>query len=228
MPALILIHGALGAADQFEPWLPLLRPHFDVHVLELEGHGAQPFADRPFHIDHFADNLADLIAAKGLQSASIFGYSMGGYVAMRQALRAPGSIGRIFTFATKLAWSPETAAKEAKMLDPDTIAAKVPKFAAQLEARHHGNDWRGHLARTAALMQGLGAEPLLQAAEFAALDIPVRMGIGDRDNMVSLEETIAAYRALPQGQLFVMPGTGHPIERIDATRICAELIAFLG
>lgn len=228
MPALILIHGALGAADQFEPWLPLLRPHFDVYVLELEGHGAQAFADRPFHIDHFADNLADLIAAKGLQGASIFGYSMGGYVAMRQALRAPSSIGRIFTFATKLAWSPETAAKEAKMLDPEAILAKVPKFAAQLEARHHGNDWRTHLAKTAALMQGLGAAPLLQAAEFAALDLPVRMGIGDRDNMVSLEETIAAYHALPQGQLFVMPGTGHPIERMDAARICAEIIAFLG
>jgi pimeloyl-ACP methyl ester carboxylesterase len=228
MTELVLLHGALGAAAQFEPWLPLLVPHFNVHVLDFEGHGARPFADRPFHIDHFADNLAELLAERGLAGAHVFGYSMGGYVAMRQALRAPGSIGRIFTFATKLAWDADTAAKEARMLDPDTIAAKVPKFAAQLEARHHGNDWRGHLARTAELMRGLGARPLLQAEEFAALDIPVRLGIGDKDNMVSLEETIGAYRALPQGQLFVMPGTGHPLERIDAARICAEIVGFLG
>jgi pimeloyl-ACP methyl ester carboxylesterase len=228
MPALVLLHGALGASTQFDAWLPLLAPHFDVHVLDFEGHGAQPFADRPFHIDHFADNLAELLDAKGLTGAHVFGYSMGGYVAMHLAGRAPGSIGRLFTFATKLAWDEVTAAKEAAMLDPDTILAKVPKFAAQLEARHHGNDWRMHLARTAELMLDLGARPLLRAGQFAALDFPVRLGLGDRDNMVSLDETVAAYRHLPQGQLFVMPGTGHPIERIDPARICAEIISFLG
>jgi pimeloyl-ACP methyl ester carboxylesterase len=226
MTDLVLLHGALGAASQFTPWLPLLEPHFRVHVLDFEGHGARAFEERPFHIDHFADNLAALLADQGLNGAHIFGYSMGGYVAMRQALRAPGSIGRLLTFATKLAWDAPTAAKEALLLDPDTLLAKVPKFAAQLEARHHGNDWRLHLNRTAALMRGLGDAPLLQAADFADLDIPIRLGIGDRDNMVTLEETVAVYRQLPQGQLWVMPGTGHPMERIDPIRICAEMVGF--
>ncbi|HEX2900608.1 MAG TPA: alpha/beta hydrolase, partial [Bacteroidia bacterium] len=51
------------------------------------------------------------------------------------------------------------------------------------------------------------------------IQIPIRIGIGDRDTMVSLEETISAYRLLPNAQLFVMPNTPHPIEKIDVGRI---------
>jgi pimeloyl-ACP methyl ester carboxylesterase len=227
-PPLILLHGALGSKAQFESWLPLLERAFRVHTLDFEGHGSQPFADRPFAIAHFADNLEAYITANDLAPAHVFGYSMGGYVALYLARRKPALLGRIFTFATKLDWNPETAAREAKMLDVHTILEKVPRFAQSLEARHFGNDWKQHLAHTADMMRALGAAPALTGDDFAALNLPVRMGLGDRDTMVSLEETVAAYRKLPQGQLFVMPGTPHPIEKIDPLLMCREIETYLG
>jgi pimeloyl-ACP methyl ester carboxylesterase len=213
-PDLILLHGALGSAAQFDPWLPLLTPDYEVHTLDFEGHGAQPFADRPFAIPHFAENLQTLIAERGLVAPRVFGYSMGGYVALYLARHQPGLLGRIITLATKFDWHPAGAAAEVKRLDPSTMRAKVPQFAAQLAARHHGNDWEQHLAKTAALMLGLGDAPALTVADFAALQVPVRLGLGDRDKMVTLEETVAAYRQLPQGELYVLPGTGHLLEGV--------------
>ncbi len=220
---LILLHGALGAKAQFGPWIPMLEDKFEVHTLDFEGHGTQPFAARPFAIAHFAENLEQYILGKGLHQPHIFGYSMGGYVALYLAVRKPELLGKIFTFATKLAWTPEGAAKEVKMLDIATILEKVPKFAQMLEVRHHGNDWQQHLTRTAEMMIGLGSAPALTNDDFPKIQNPVRMGIGDRDTMVSLEETIAAYRQLPQAQLFVMPNTPHPIEKIDVSRIVAVI-----
>lgn len=225
---LILLHGALGAQSQFTPWLPLLEPHFELHLLEFEGHGGQPFADRPFAIAHFAENLEAYIAQHGLERPNIFGYSMGGYVALWLSLRRPELIGKLFTFATKLDWNPAGAAKEVKMLDIATILDKVPKFATMLEARHHGNDWKEHLARTAAMMLAMGNEPPLTAEDFSKLTIPVRMGIGDRDTMVTLEETIAAYRAIPGAELFVMPNAPHPIEKLDAGRMAGVIREYFG
>jgi pimeloyl-ACP methyl ester carboxylesterase len=218
-PQLILLHGALGAQSQFTPWLPLLADAFEVHSLDFEGHGAQTFADRPFAISHFAENLERYILENRLQQPHIFGYSMGGYVALYLAVRKPELLGKIFTFATKLAWTPEGAAKEVKMLDVATILEKVPKFAQMLASRHHGNDWQQHLSRTAEMMIGLGNAPALANEDFPKIQIPVRMGIGDRDMMVTLEETIAAYRLLPNAELFVMPNTPHPIEKINVERI---------
>ena len=220
---LVLLHGAVGSSAQFASWVPLLETQFKVHTLDFEGHGARAFGARPFHIDHFAENLSDYLRANGLEGANVFGYSMGGYVAMRLARLQPGSIGKLFTFATKLNWTVEGAAKEAKMLDAEVIELKVPKFAAALAERHHGNDWKEHLRRTAEMMHGLGAKPLLGPEDFAALDFPVRMGLGDRDNMVSLEETAGAYRMLPQGELIVLPGMGHSIEKLGVERMCGEV-----
>ncbi len=225
-PHLLLLHGALGAQSQFGPWLPLLQGHFQLHTLDFEGHGTQPFAGRPFAIAHFAENLENYIEARGLQSLHVFGYSMGGYVALYLARRRPDLVGSIFTWATKLDWHPQGAVHEAKMLDVATILEKVPKFAQMLQARHHGNDWQQHLALTAAMMLQLGNEPALTHDDIAAVTAPVRMGIGDRDTMVTLEETIAAYRQLQQGQLIVLPHTPHPIEKIDPAYICKEIIAY--
>jgi pimeloyl-ACP methyl ester carboxylesterase len=223
---LLLLHGALGASEQFQPWMPLLSPHFSLHILDFEGHGAMPFADRPFEIDHFVQNVLDYLDANGLEKVDIFGYSMGGYVALRLSLLHPERVGKIFTFATKLAWTPESAAKETKMLEPESILAKVPKFAEMLAARHHGNDWKGHLQRTAEMMLALGKAPLLQTAEFSAITHTVRMGLGDRDTMVSLDETANAYRQLPNASLIVLPNTPHPIEKTNSHRMCAEIKEF--
>ena len=138
-----------------------------------------------------------------MTQVQVFGYSMGGYVAMYLARRKPALFGKIFTFATKLDWNPQGAAREVRMLDVPTILEKVPKFAQMLADHHHGNDWQEHLQRTAAMMLQLGEQPALMEDDFAALEMPVRMGIGDRDTMVTLEETIAAYRRLPNGQLLL-------------------------
>lgn len=222
-PSLLLLHGALGSQSQFDAWLPHLETDFEVHRLDFEGHGAQAFPDRPFAIAHFAENVATYMVAHGLERPAVFGYSMGGYVALYLSLRQPGLMGKLFTFATKLDWNPQGAAREVKLLDVATILEKVPKFAEMLAARHHGNDWQQHLARTARMMLEMGDHPPLTLDDYGQVALPVRMGMGDHDTMVTLEETIAAYRCMAHAELYVMPGTPHPIEKINVARMCREI-----
>lgn len=223
---LLLLHGALGSASQFTAWKLELEPNFEVHTMDFQGHGGAAFPEGPFRIEAFAEDLKEYLTTHQLEPVDIFGYSMGGYVALYLAQQAPELINRIFTFATKFDWQPETAAKEVKMLDPDTIAAKVPHFAKMLEERHHGNEWRGHLERTAEMMIDLGNSPRLNESEFQTIQHPVRMGLGDRDRMVSLDETIHAYKQLPNSELVVLPGTPHPIEKINLNRIKPLILDF--
>lgn len=223
---LLLLHGALGAVSQFESWIPVLEKHYEVHTLDFEGHGSQAFPEGPFRIEAFSENLRSYIESYGLGPVDIFGYSMGGYVALYLARQKPELINRVFTFATKLDWKPETSAKEVKMLDPDTIQNKVPHFAKMLEARHHGNEWRGHLERTAEMMIDLGNSPRLNQEDFEQIETPVRMGLGDRDRMVSLDETYRTYRALANSEFVVLPGTPHPIEKIRLARLLPFIVDF--
>jgi pimeloyl-ACP methyl ester carboxylesterase len=187
-----------------------------VHVVELEGHGATPARGWPFAMAHFVENVVDALDARGVDRATLFGYSMGGYVALLLAAARPERVGRVVTLGTKFRWDPETAAREARRLDPASIRAKVPRFADALAARHAGaGGWEAVLERTAALLRGLGDDPPLTDAVLGGIRCPVRVVVGDRDATVSVEETAGAYRALGDGELAVLPRTPHPIEQLD-------------
>jgi len=228
MRPIILLHGAIGAADQLQPLAALLQQKgFVPHLFNFSGHGGKQMHEAGFGMEVFIAELQQYILEHNLQQPDIFGYSMGGYVALALAARAPQLVGRIAMLATKFAWDPETAAKEIKMLDPVTIREKVPKFAAALEQRH-GANWESLMQHTAQMMLDLGNQPLLNETVLAHIQLPVLLGIGDRDNMVSLDETLAIYKTLPQAQLYMLPGTKHPIETVNIDMLITLLTAFLG
>lgn len=228
MPDLLLLHGALGAASTLHPLQQLLAADHIVHTLDFSGHGGKALPQASFRIELFAEDVLRYLDQHRLQQVAIFGYSMGGYVALYLALRHPDRVSSIFTLATKFAWSAETAAKEVKMLQPEKVQEKVPAFAAVLANRHQPQDWQEVMRRTADMMQHLGSQPLLTEETLSRLAIPVRVSVGDRDNMVSLQETAWAYEHLPDAELQVFPGTQHPLEKVDLGQLQHEIRQFFG
>jgi pimeloyl-ACP methyl ester carboxylesterase len=219
----LVVHGALGSASQLEPLRRALGASHDAECVELEGHGSTPPAGDRFSMTRFVEN----IQSKLTDRAFVFAYSMGGYAALLLAAREPERVAGVITLGTKLAWSPEVAAKEVGRLDPGTIRARVPKFAGQLEERHRGaGGWETVLAKTAALMTDLGSHPLVDDLVLASIGVPVRLMVGDRDTLVTMEETAAAARKIPKGELAVLPATPHPIEQVRPGLILDQLADF--
>ena len=114
------------------------------------------------------------------------------------------------------------------MLDAKKIEEKVPAFAQQLSEKHSAAGWKNVLEKTAEMMLEMGRNNPIHAELLAKLALPVRLGLGDHDNMVSIEETIAIFRQIPGAELFVMPATQHPIEKIPPTKIAGEILSFMG
>ncbi len=223
MKHIVLLHGAIGAADQLAPLeIAFMQKQFTVHRFSFSGHGNMPFQEQ-FGIEQFAGELEQFIKEKHLEQPAIFGYSMGGYVALYLAKVKPGLLSTVITLGTKFAWSPEIAAKEIKMLDANTIIEKVPKFAEALKARH-GAEWQTLLQKTANMMTGLGNSPALTNEDFAQLDHKVLLGLADHDTMVSLDETLHVFKVLKQADLYMLPRTKHPIETVNPT-LLAEIIS---
>jgi pimeloyl-ACP methyl ester carboxylesterase len=220
----VLLHGALGAARQLDPLADALRSTFRVHQLDFEGHAAAPPRDRPFRMQHFAENVIELLERGGIEAAALFGYSMGGYVSLYLAAERPELVESVATLGTKFRWDPATAAREAGRLDPNAIRAKVPRFAETLAARHTvAGGWEGVLARTADLLRNLGDHPPLTDAVIARIRQPVRVIVGDRDNTVTVDESEDVARRLPHGSLTVLPDTPHPIEQVDIGLLVSAL-----
>ncbi|MEY8759908.1 alpha/beta fold hydrolase [Chryseobacterium tongliaoense] len=216
MKNLLLLHGALGHSEIFIPYLQKLSGYFNVHTPLFSGHGDMDLPEDGLTIEKYTGELAEYCKQENLNEVHIFGHSMGGYVALCYALKHPENVNSIMTLGTKFDWTEEQAVKESKMLDPETILSKIPKYAEQLEAQH-GSQWKQLLPAIADMMIALGKNPPLKNDYLSTISIPVQIMIGDKDNMVSLEESAGVYRAIPNAKLAVLPDTKHPMDKVRPT-----------
>lgn len=224
----MLLHGALGSKSQFSSLISLLEETFHIHTLDFEGHGSSPLRDRAFRDEHFAENVLDYLNENSIQSVSVFGYSMGGHVGLYLARKHPARIHRIFTLATKFLWTPENIDREASSLDAEKILKRAPHFAKVLQDRHAVSGWKNVLQKTREMFYEFRESNSLPIEELRQIHHVVRIGVGDRDSMVNIEESVQVYRSLPQGELQIFPNTPHPLEKVPVSYLVSSMVGFFG
>jgi pimeloyl-ACP methyl ester carboxylesterase len=223
MIPLIILHGALGSKVQLEP----VKNHFalsgrEVYSLNFSGHGGAAF-ESAFGIEQFAQDVASFFKTNNIQHADIFGYSMGGYVALWFAYLYPEQVSEIITLGTKFDWSPESAEKEVKKLNAEKILEKVPAFARILEHRHSPNDWKVLLSKTSEMMLGLGRSPLLTPEVLKSIKTNALILLGDQDDMADKNYSEEVAKWLPNGNFKALVNTPHPIEKVNLEYLSNEL-----
>ena len=226
MQNLILLHGALGSQQRFDVLKNLLSNSFNVHTLNFSGHGGKPLPDDKLSIPLFAEELKQFITTNNLAPAHIFGYSMGGYIALYLAHEQPALINNIATLATKFAWSPASAQAEAQMLNPEKMEEKIPAFAQQLKTIHQPTDWKLLVNAIAGMMLDLGNALALTDEMFKHIQQKVLLMVGDNDKMVSIAETEHVYTLLPISAFEILENTPHPFEKVNAELLRDKLVEF--
>ncbi|NRF94380.1 alpha/beta fold hydrolase [Paenibacillus frigoriresistens] len=93
---LILLHGTGGHLEAYSRNIVEHAKHFHVYAIDMIGHG---FTDKPFDKDYdipvYTKHLKDFMDAVGIDSASISGESLGGWVAAWFAWEYPEKINKI-------------------------------------------------------------------------------------------------------------------------------------
>jgi pimeloyl-ACP methyl ester carboxylesterase len=93
-PPVVLLHGLFGAARNFGSVQRALASRFRVVALDMRNHGDSPHGADMRYPSQAAD-VAETLAAMGIQRASIIGHSMGGKAAMALALTFPDVVARV-------------------------------------------------------------------------------------------------------------------------------------
>jgi pimeloyl-ACP methyl ester carboxylesterase len=227
MKTIVLLHGAMGSEVQLHSLRKQLEGDYAVHLFNFSGHGGKPFS-KEFSIPSFASELIAFCEVHQLNEIHLFGYSMGGYVALYIARNHPHLVSSIITLGTKIFWDKEVAAKEVATMQPVIIEQKVPAFAQRLQQMHSPNDWKDLMTKTGKMLIEMGEHNPLQMEDYQYITTPVLLMLGDRDKMVSLDETVTAFKHLPNSHLAVLPATPHPIEKVDVELLAFHINKFLG
>ncbi|MFN5182538.1 MAG: alpha/beta fold hydrolase [Bacteroidota bacterium] len=226
MIPLLLLHGLMGSKDQFETLEKKISGDFQVISINFSGHGMAEFYFPEFSVQAFAEQIIAYIDSKGIEKINLFGYSIGGYIAVYLARYYSDRINKIITLGTKFEWNPTEAEKEVKLLDSEMLESKFPTFAEALIERHGERKWKLLLEKTSQLIIALGDEPALIENQFSNLEHSVRIIVGDRDRLVSVEESLRISRIFKNGSLSVLPETRHPFESVNEAYLAFEMKNF--
>jgi pimeloyl-ACP methyl ester carboxylesterase len=227
MKEILFLHGALGSKEQFENLDSALRDKFKIHTLNFSGHGRRPSHHHAFTIQNFAHEVLDWLNENYIKTIDVFGYSLGGYVALWLARFYPDRVGKIFTLGTKLIWNAEEAEKEIKMLNPEITVKQVPAFAQALAERHGEHEWKSLMSKTGLLMKDL-AHTHLTEQDFIHIQHHILLGQGENDNMVTRQEIEYAHRLLKKSELKIYPGMPHAIEEVPVSLLAHGISGYFG
>jgi pimeloyl-ACP methyl ester carboxylesterase len=212
----------------YASFLGTLAEHFRVIAPDTRGSGKSVHPGGPIPSALLADDVAALIDALALDRPLICGFSDGGETATLVGIRHPGSVRAIVNHGGYDLFNPDPHAPaititrqmlggsaDATQADPDLTASRSPELRAMFElmkSDHDSTQGAGHWKIVVAQTFDRIVQPHgYTVADMHAITVPALILTGDRDPFCTVEEGAAACRALPAGQLAVLPGTGHLI-----------------
>jgi pimeloyl-ACP methyl ester carboxylesterase len=214
---LILLHGGVGAIEMFGEVLQLLAAGRQVIALELQGHGHTADIDRPLTYEHMADDVAALLRHLGIEEADVFGFSMGGGVALQVAIRHPEVVRKLVVASasyTSEGLYPEVG-EAIENVTPELFAG-TPLLEEYTRVAPNPDDFPNLVTK----LKRLDMEPFAWSPEdIQRIEAPTLIVIGDSDG-TRLEHAVGMFRllgggvfgdivGLPKSQLAVLPGTAH-------------------
>src|SRR5690348_5077600 len=110
---LIILPGGFMTVEAMGEIVPQLAITRQIIGVGLQGHGHTADIDRPLSYEAMADDIAALIDHLGLGQAEIFGFSLGGGVALQTAFRHPEKVRKLALASTAFkhdGWYPESLA----------------------------------------------------------------------------------------------------------------------
>lgn len=88
-PPLLLIHGNSSAKEAFANQFQAFRERYRVISFDLPGHGVSDNGDpeKDYSLEAFVDVAEDVLKTRGAENPYVFGWSLGGYIAIELAAR---------------------------------------------------------------------------------------------------------------------------------------------
>lgn len=227
---LILLPGLLGTIEShWRRFIPELARQFHVIAIDLRGHGRTDNPSGMLRLHQLVHDLFAVYETLEIEAAHVCGYSLGGYIGLAFGAQHPGRVLSLFMHGTKFYWTEDAVASATREFDPETIIAKVPKWAAQLQRDHspaNGEEgWRHLLGSAAEFIQTLPSEGLTEHSVRLAV-FPSCVSVGDSDEMIPAAEAAQLAGALPHARHLVLPGTRHPMQFVHKQLFLDSLASF--
>lgn len=234
-PPLLMVRGLARTARHWGSIVSLLADRFRVVVFDNRGIGRSSVPLPPYSTDSMADDAVAVLDAVGLDSAHVFGVSLGGMIVQKVALRHPNRVRSLVLGCTragpsapKLPHTSVAALVGAMRLSPErAVLETAPLILSRgFIARHPEvpQRWAELAISEPPTRRGVFGQLLAAARHDAArhlrdIRVPVLAITGDVDRLIPPECSEDIVRRVADARLQLLPGVGHdfPTEMPEQT-----------
>jgi len=236
-PPVVLIHGMVNSSRHWESVALRLADSYTVIAPDLLGHGDSAAVRGDYSLGAHAASIRDLLAAIGVDRATVVGHSLGGGVAMqffyqfpqrveRLALVSSGGLGREVSPLLRGAALPGAAALLWLTVHPRILDA-LDRRGATLQARGSRRGvYLQAVVRALRPLEQPGARKAFLHTLRSVIDfhgqrvsardrlyllgpVPTLIVWGERDNTIPLAHGWEAHEAIPGSRFEALPGAAH-------------------
>ncbi|MFD9093204.1 alpha/beta fold hydrolase [Streptomyces collinus] len=210
---LLLLHGGFCTNETWGAQREDLAAAYRLFLPERRAHGHTPDVAGPLSYEDMAADTVDFLEAVVRAPAHLVGWSDGGIVALLVAAARPDLVREVVVIGASFRPADE-AFVEPSMLDTMAHGSdELDFFRAMYEpvTPDGAEHWPVVARKVLDMWRG---QPTLTTEDLGRITAPTLVMVGD-DDMVTLEHTLALYRAVPGSQLAVVPGASHlvPLEK---------------
>ena len=254
-PPIVLIHGMLNSSSHWQSVALDLAGEYTVIAPDLIGHGDSAAPRGDYSLGAHAASIRDLLAAVGIERATLVGHSLGGGVAMqffyqfpqrveRLVLISSGGLGREVSPMLRTAALPGMSALLSATIHPRLLDA-LRETGCRLRERGAGSGvYLQAIARAlsplenrdarAAFLHTLRAVIDVHGQRVSATDrlyllesIPTLIVWGERDHTIPLRHGRAAHQAIPHSSFRTLSAAAHFPHLEDAHGLSTLLRQFI-
>jgi pimeloyl-ACP methyl ester carboxylesterase len=236
-PPVVLIHGMVNSSRHWEQVALRLADDYTVIAPDLIGHGDSPVVRGDYSLGAHASSIRDLLAALGVERATIVGHSLGGGIAMqffyqfpqrteRLALVSSGGLGREVSPLLRGAALPGASIGLWAAAHPRVLNGL---WALGARVRRSGRGAGVYLQAVAralrplerpgarrAFLQTLRSVIDVHGQRVSAVDrlyllgpVPTQIVWGERDETIPVAHGRAAHEAIPNSRFATLPKAAH-------------------
>jgi pimeloyl-ACP methyl ester carboxylesterase len=210
----IVLHGGFGNTELYMPNVTALEKNYKVVRIDMQGHGRTADIDRPLDYDSIANDIAEFIKQLNLGKTNIVGYSLGGSVALRLAIKHPELLQKVVLISCpfkRKGWFPDLLVQQDQMGQASAeVLKQTPMYQSYLKMAPKPEDWTEFVIKMSVALQ----KDYDWSKEVETIKLPVLLMCADADAVMP-GHMIEFFKLLGGGLKDAgWQGTGRPVSEL--------------
>ena len=219
--AVLLLHGGLGAIEDFGGQIGALAKKYKVIAIDSRGHGRSTDDAKPYGYHLMAGDVMGVMDKLGVKKAAIVGWSDGGNIGLDMAIDNPGRLTKLFALGANYL----TSGVRPSAFKDAIIHAYVGHTAAQYaRISSTPKDFKKFSGK---VFKMWGGEPAFTEKQLAGIKVPTTIAAGVYEEAIDEAHTKKMASLIPGAKLLLIENASHFAHWQQVDAVNKAILAFL-